>query len=263
MRMRVATWNINSVRLRLPLVLRFLSEQKPDVLCLQELKAREAAVPREEIAAAGYAWTAIRGEPGYNGVLTASRIPIRASGHHDFCGRGDARHVEVELENGIRIANYYVPAGGDEPDPEANPKFAHKLAFVEEMAEVFRRERGRPTVLVGDLNIAPLECDVWSHRQLRNVVSHTEPEITRLETAMQAGAWTDAVRERIPPPERLYSWWSYRARDWSASDRGRRLDHIWVSPELHGAVRDARILRDVRGWERPSDHAPVVAELQL
>ncbi len=263
MHLRIATWNVNSVRLRLPLVLRFLAEERPDVLCLQEIKSPTEAVPREELAAAGYRWIAIRGQPGYNGVLTLARVPIRDLGHRDWCARGDARHVDVELENGLRVVNLYVPAGGDTPDPDANPKFAHKLAFVEEMADVFRQERGRASVLVGDLNIAPLECDVWSHRQLRNVVSHTEPEIDRLDRAMQAGAWTDAVRACVPPPERLYSWWSYRARDWSASDRGRRLDHVWVSPELRDAVRGARILRAARGWERPSDHAPVLADLQL
>ena len=263
MRVKVATWNINSVRLRLPLVLRFLAEEQPDLLCLQEIKAPAEAVPRDAFASAGYPWAVMRGEPGYNGVLTISRIPIRDAGFHDYCRRGDARHVVAELKNGVRIANFYVPAGGDQPDPDTNPKFAHKLAFVEEMADSFRKQLGQPTILVGDLNIAPLECDVWSHRQLRNVVSHTEPEITRLQRAMEAGSWTDVVRERIPPPERLYSWWSYRARDWSASDRGRRLDHIWVSPELRDGILGARVLREARGWDRPSDHAPVMAELQL
>lgn len=263
MRVRIATWNINSVRLRLPLVLRFLAEEQPDLLCLQEIKSPAEAVPCGEFAAAGYPWAVLRSEPGYNGVLTIARVPIRDAGSRDYCRRGDSRHVVSELECGVRVANFYVPAGGDEPDPETNPKFAHKLAFVEEMAEVFRQERGRPAILAGDLNIAPLECDVWSHQQLRNVVSHTEPEITRLQRAMEAGAWTDAVRECIPPPGRLYSWWSYRARDWSDSDRGRRLDHIWVSSELRGGICDARVLRDARGWERPSDHAPVIVDLQL
>ena len=262
MRVRIATWNINSVRLRLPLVLRLLAEAEPDVLCLQEIKAPADAVPLPALAAAGYAWSVLRGEPGYNGVLTVARIPLRDAGHHDFCRRGDARHVVAELENGVRLANFYVPAGGDRPDPGTNAKFAHKLAFLEEMADRFRGERGRPAILVGDLNIAPLECDVWSHRQLRSVVSHTEPEITRLAAAMAAGGWTDVVRQCLPPPQRLYSWWSYRARDWSASDRGRRLDHIWASPETRTGCRSARILRAARGWERPSDHAPVLAEFE-
>lgn len=199
----------------------------------------------------------------YNGVAVIARIPVEDAGEVDYCDRGDARHVAVRLANGLVIENLYVPAGGDVPDPEANPKFAHKLAFLEEMGARLGAG-GRPlTVLVGDFNVAPLESDVWSHRQLRNVVSHTEPEIMRLNRVQESGQWTDIVRLMIPEPQKLYSWWSYRARDWQRSDRGRRLDHIWISPDLRAATRTARICKHVRGWDRGSDHAPVVAELDL
>jgi len=262
MRVKIMTWNVNSLRVRMPSVLRLLAEERPDVLCLQEIKARAEDVDRKRFAAVGYGWTALRGQPGYNGVLVLSRIPLSDARCRDCCGVGEARHLEVELAGGLRLANFYVPAGGDVPDPDANPKFAHKLSFLEEMADACRQAPRERRILVGDLNVAPLECDVWSHRQLRDVVSHTEPETTRLDAVMQAGGWQDAVRMRVPPPRKLFSWWSYRARDWSASDRGRRLDHIWVSSDLAHGVRAAGVLRGVRGWERPSDHAPVWAEVE-
>ena len=157
----------------------------------------------------------------------------------------------------------YVPAGGDVPDPAANDKFAHKLGFLDELtawSEALRRQTD-PAVLVGDFNVAPLETDVWSHKQLLNVVSHTPIEVDKLDRAQAAGGWVDAVRRFIPPEEKLYSWWSYRARDWAASDRGRRLDHIWVSPDMAGRLSGASVVREARGWDRPSDHVPVLTDL--
>src|SRR5213082_4107448 len=111
-------------------------------------------------------------------------------------------------------------------------------------------------IAVGDLNIAPLETDVWSHKQLLTVVSHTPVEVERLGALQRAGGFVDAIRHFVPPEERLYTWWSYRARDWEASDRGRRLDHIWVSRALRDCVSEHAILKDARGWLRPSDHVP-------
>ena len=181
MRFKIATWNINSVRLRAGLVTQFLADERPHVLLLQEIKSPTELVPGDVFAEVGYRTLIARGEPGYNGVLALARVPLEDGGHRDFCGRQDTRHQAVRLEGGVEIHNFYVPAGGDEPDPEANPKFAHKLQFLEEMREMFASRRRRPAILVGDLNVAPLEHDVWSHAQMRKVVSHTEPEITRLE----------------------------------------------------------------------------------
>ena len=263
MRFKIATWNINSVRLRAGLVTRFLADERPHVLFLQEIKSPTELVPGDVFAEVGYRTLIARGEPGYNGVLALARVPLEDGGHRDFCGRQDTRHQAVRLEGGVEIHNFYVPAGGDEPDPEANPKFAHKLQFLEEMREMFASRRRRPAILVGDLNVAPLEHDVWSHAQMRKVVSHTEPEITRLEAVMEAGGWVDIVRAKRPEPDKLYTWWSYRARDWEASDRGRRLDHIWATPDVAAGMRDAHVRKDVRGWERPSDHAPTIAEFDL
>jgi len=260
----VATWNINSVRLRIDLVLRYLAERRPDVLCLQETKCPDANFPHGAFRDAGYPHIAISGQKGYHGVAIVSRVPFAGSSVRDFCSKGDARHLRVVLDGaakGVELHNFYVPAGGDELDPEINPKFAHKLAFVDEMAEWAAADKAAAgqAILVGDLNIAPLEHDVWSHKALLKVVSHTPVEVEKLKRAQAAGPWVDALRKFVPDEKKLYTWWSYRSPDWSNADKGRRLDHIWVSPALAPAVTSMEVLRDARGWERPSDHAPVKA----
>lgn len=118
-------------------------------------------------------------------------------------------------------------------------------------------------VVVGDLNIAPLETDVWSHKALLKVVSHTPVEVEGLRRVQAAGGWIDAMRDHTPPSEKLYTWWSYRSPDWQAADKGRRLDHVWLSPDLRGHLRAVTVTREARGWDRPSDHVPVMAELRL
>ena len=258
----IATWNINSVRLRAGLVERLLREEAPDVLCLQECKSPVDKIPAAQFAALGYPHLVARGQKGYNGVAILSRLPLEDAGHIDWCGRGDARHVAARLEGGLMIHNLYIPAGGDVPDPDANEKFAHKLDFLRELRDWGRDGRPARSVLVGDLNIAPREDDVWSHKQLLKVVSHTPVEVAHLGDAQEAGGWVDVTRRDIPEG-RLYSWWSYRARDWSESDRGRRLDHVWASGDIAAAAHGSRIRRDARGWEKPSDHAPVFASLDL
>ena len=262
MPLTLATWNVNSVRLREGLVCDLLETERPDVLCLQECKSPADLIPRERFAALGYPHVVARGQKGYNGVAILSRLPLADAGHLDFCARGDARHVAARLEDGTVVHNLYVPAGGDVPDREANDKFAHKLDFVAELRDRFRADRPRRAVLVGDLNVAPREDDVWSHRQLLGVVSHTPIEVEALTDAQEAGAWADVTRADIPSGP-LYSWWSYRARDWEASDRGRRLDHVWASADIAGAAHSSRVLKHVRGWERSSDHAPVLASFDL
>jgi len=260
--MRIATWNINSVRMRLPLLARLARHYSPDVICLQETKVVDDAFPRGDLESLGYPHVAIRGMKGYNGVAILSRLPLEKLESKEFCGRSDCRHVAARVD-GIDLHCLYVPAGGDVPDPEVNDKFAHKLDFLDELAawSVALRRQSRPVVVAGDFNVAPLETDVWSHKQLLTVVSHTPIEVEKLNRARIEGAWVDASRRFTPPEEKLYSWWSYRARDWAAADRGRRLDHIWLSPELAPRLREAPILREARGWERPSDHVPVLADL--
>lgn len=263
MSLRLATWNINSVRLRLDNLRRFVAEWAPDVLCLQETKTPDPLFPRAAFEVFGYRHMLVHGMKGYNGVAILSRVPFRSPETRSWCRREDCRHAIVELAGGIELHNLYIPAGGDIPDPAANPKFAHKLQFLDEVTAWFAANRtaDRSLVALGDLNIAPLESDVWSHKQLLDVVSHTPTEVERLGRLQRAAGFVDAVRHFVPPPERLYSWWSYRARDWAASNRGRRLDHIWVTPALAAGLVETRVLREARGWSNASDHVPVMLTL--
>ncbi|MEQ1930911.1 MAG: exodeoxyribonuclease III [Parvularculaceae bacterium] len=267
--MKIATWNINSVRLRIESVKRFLKAERPDALCLQEIKCRDDQFPAKALREAGYAHQAVSGQKGYHGVAIVSRLPLNDVEKRSFAGKEDARHIAASLPGGVRVHNFYVPAGGDEPDPDLNAKFAHKLRFMEDLCAWGGEQKPKAkTVLVGDLNIAPREHDVWSHKQLLDVVSHTPVEIGLMNAAIAAGEWTDVARAVIPEPEKVYTWWSYRAHDWRASNRGRRLDHIWLSPALKKAAlargRDAFAIHSAcRDWERPSDHVPVTLKLEL
>ena len=258
----LATWNINSVRLREALVLKLLSETGPDVLCLQECKSPVEKMPLPAFAEVGYKYVVARGQKGYNGVAILSKIPMEESGAHDFAALGHARHVSGTLENGVTVHNFYVPAGGDVADRDVNEKFGQKLDYLTDMRDWFHAEKPEKAILVGDLNIAPREDDVWDHKKLLKVVSHTPIEVEHLTETQEAGGWVDITRQDIPDGL-LYSWWSYRAADWDAADKGRRLDHIWATKDIAGAGHDSRILRDVRGWEKPSDHAPVFASFDL
>lgn len=262
-RLRLITWNINSLRLRMPLLGRVVEETRPDVVCLQETKVDDANFPLEAVQALGFAHVSFRGDKGYNGVAILSKRPIEPAGHRFWGGVEDARHISARLPDGMVVHNFYVPAGGDVPDPEVNPKFAHKLRFLDDLAAWGPEIAGStaPRIMVGDLNIAPLETDVWSHKQLLKVVSHTPVEVEKLDAVQAAGAWVDVVRQVIPPEQKLYSWWSYRARDWAAADRGRRLDHIWTDATLAPRVRGALVLKEARGWEQPSDHVPVMVDI--
>ncbi|WP_228242386.1 exodeoxyribonuclease III [Porphyrobacter sp. GA68] len=259
----IATWNINSVRLRLPLVERFLNGYAPDVLCLQEIKCQADQFPYEAFAAAGYPHVAVHGQKGYHGVATVSRLPLREISRNDWQDNGEARHVGVELlGHDVLVENVYVPAGGDLPDRDLNPKFGQKLDFLERMTR-WADTVERPTLIVGDFNVAPLESDVWNHRQLLKVVSHTPIEVAALTRFMDAHGWSDIGREHIRAPERYYSWWSYRAADWRKGDRGRRLDHMWASPQLAAQATGHRVVEEARDWPQPSDHVPLITEFVL
>jgi exodeoxyribonuclease-3 len=166
----------------------------------------------------------------------------------------------------LTLHNFYVPAGGDEPDPEINVKFRHKLDFLDEMREHqgLRPQSSQRAILVGDLNVAPLEHDVWSHKQMVKVVSHTPIECDKLTAIRTAGNWIDTMRVHTPEPEKLYTWWSYRAMDnWKIADRGRRLDHVWTSDALTDRISNIQIAKNYRGAERPSDHVPVTTTVEI
>ena len=261
-RLKIASWNINSVRARPALVERLIAEQQPDVLCLQETKANNDVFPADLFRRLGYKHHALNGQRMHHGVAILSRIPLRDPGSHDWQDNGEARHVGVRLECGIRLENVYVPAGGDTPDRTINPKFGQKLDFIERMTR-WSETLAEPTIIVGDFNVAPLECDVWSHKALINVVSHTPVEVEALARLQRAHDWIDIGRHFVPAPERCFTWWSYRSPDWTRNDRGRRLDHMWASPQLAGRLAAHQVLEPCRAWERPSDHVPLICEIEI
>jgi exodeoxyribonuclease-3 len=261
----IVSWNVNSVRLRAPLLPHLVEALAPDVLCLQETKVADEAFPLDAFARLGFVHAALHGAKGQAGVAILARTPLLHVERPTWCGKADGRHVYARLPNGVEVHSLYVPSGGDEPDPAANPKFAHKLRLLAEVATWFaaRKAPRNRLVLTGDLNVAPLEADVWSHRELVGVVSHTPVEVEALDRLRRSHDWIDAVRYFVPEEERLFSWWSYRARDWEASDRGRRLDHVWVTPPLRRRLRRAVVLKEARGWDPPSDHVPVAVTLAV
>ena len=273
MSVKIATWNINSVRLRQNLVCEFLKQHNPDILALQEIKCLPEQFPDTPFRELGYEHIEVSGQKGYHGAATISRLPMERL-ETAFCPRDEARHVSTRVIAGsedFELHNFYVPAGGDVADPETNPKFKHKLEFLETMNGYFsgRFKKGDDQqVLVGDFNIAPHEHDVWSHKQLLKVVSHTPVEVDALNALLATHEFTDCARLHAEPEEKLYSWWSYRARDVFKSNRGRRLDHIWVSPALKNAAQKPgragfEIHTDWRIKEKPSDHVPMTQILDI
>ncbi|WP_265587446.1 exodeoxyribonuclease III [Sphingomicrobium arenosum] len=261
-RLKIASWNINSVRARPDLVSRFLEQADPDILCLQETKADNTAFPQGFFTERGYEHIALNGQRMHHGVATISKIPLEEDLRHDWQDNGEARHIGVRIAGTFRLENVYIPAGGDIPDRDENPKFGQKLDFLERMTS-WAQKLAEPTLLVGDFNVAPLECDVWSHKALLKVVSHTPIEVEALARLQQAHDFVDLGRRFIPAPERCYTWWSYRSKDYTKNDRGRRLDHMWASPALADKVVAHEVHEPVRGWEKPSDHVPLVCEVEL
>jgi exodeoxyribonuclease III len=258
--LKIASWNINSVRFRMDIVTRFLNEAAPDILCLQETKVIDEDFPHAPIRALGYDHIVIHGQRMHHGVAILSKVPLIEDDRLDWQANGEARHVGVRLPNGLRLENVYVPAGGDVPDRDINPKFGQKLDFIERMTRWSEGLGGIPTVLTGDFNIAPLECDVWSHKQLLDVVSHTPIEVEALAALQAANDWVDLGRRFIPPPQPLYTWWSYRAKDWAVSNRGRRLDHMWASADVAAQATRHEVFEPCRSWLKPSDHVPILTE---
>lgn len=264
--MRVLTWNINSVRLRLPLVLDVLKQHKPDVFCLQETKTPDEFFPADPFRDAGYIHQHIAGMKGYNGVAILSRLPLEKPQQFTRVNRDDKRHIAALVKDpsgDFMLHNVYIPAGGYEADM-ASEKFRHKLDFVDDLADFFavQKQAKKPAMLVGDLNIAPLEHDVCDHKKMVKVVSHTPIEIEKFARLSAQGAWYDAIRHFVPADKKLYTWWSYRAADWDTADKGRRLDHMWVTDPLKSRLQKQAVLRELRGAVQPSDHVPVILDLK-
>jgi exodeoxyribonuclease-3 len=265
MALKIVTYNINSVRIRLELLARLVREIKPDILCLQETKAEDFVFPLEQIKLLGFEQVYFSGQKSYNGVAILSRIPLYDVESWDILNSGHKRHIMAKLKDGTEIHNFYVPAGGDIPDRLLNDKFDFKLRFYDMLIEwsLSQKNKKKRMIMLGDFNVAPLEHDVWSHKQLLKVVSHTPIEIKAMEKLQQTIDWVDTARHFVPHSEKLYSWWSYRNQDWAKSNRGRRLDHIWITPELLPNLVSAHIFCDARGWDSPSDHVPVITQLEI
>ena len=257
--MKIASWNINSVRFRIDIVERFLRDAGPDILCLQETKVIDDDFPAAAFRALGYDHVILHGQRMHHGVCIVSRVPIEADDRLDWQANREARHVGVMLPNGVRLENVYVPAGGDIPDRDVNPKFGQKLDFVERMT-LWSEQLTCPTILVGDFNIAPLPSDVWSHKALLKVVSHTPIEVEALDRLKASNDWVDLGRHFHPAPARLHTWWSYRSPDWTVNDRGRRLDHQWATADVAATATAHHVFEECRSWLKPSDHVPLMTE---
>lgn len=261
--MIIATYNVNSIRIRINEIKRVIKKAKPDILCLQETKVEDTLFPLQELQNLGFKHIYFSGQKSYNGVAILSRVPLYNVHSTAFLKSDHKRHISATLKNGIEIHNFYVPAGGDIPDRKLNEKFDFKLRFCHAMTEWAAKQKKKPIVILGDLNIAPLEHDVWSHKQLLNVVSNTPVETEALEVFRSTLNFVDTSRHFVDASKKLYSWWSYRNQDWAKSDRGRRLDHIWITPNLLPNLKSSFIMREARGYASPSDHVPVVTELKF
>ncbi|MFP4386981.1 MAG: exodeoxyribonuclease III [Alphaproteobacteria bacterium] len=262
--MKIVTWNINSVRLRQTLVLDLIKETSPDIICLQETKTPDEHFPAQTFIEAGYKYLHFNGMKSYNGVAILSRLPFENPRIFRRVERDECRHIAVSFPQ-FELHNIYIPAGGDEPDRITNEKFAHKIDFLEDMQKFFCKNytNQTPLVVTGDFNIAPQENDVWSHKQLLKVVSHTPVEVEKLGKMQDSLGWIDTSRHFIPKEEKCYTWWSYRNRDWKKSNRGRRLDHIWITQPLKEKLKKHDILTHARDWEKPSDHVPLLIDLSF
>lgn len=256
--MRLVTWNVNSLRQRLPRVLEFVAEHAPDVLCLQETKSEAAAFPHNELAAAGY-----RAADHSGGRWAGVAILARAEAPPEDAARGlpgepaqdECRWVEATV-GGVRVVSTYVP-NGRVVDSEW---YAQKLAFLAAVAERVRelRAAGVPLVVAGDMNVAPADVDVYDPAAFAGSTHVTPAERAALQSMADAGPLEDAFR-RLHPGEQQFTWWDYRAGHFHKG-LGLRIDHVLVSEELAARVTRAGIERPYRKGPRPSDHAPLVVE---
>lgn len=257
--MKIATWNVNSLGVRLPHVLDWLAANPVDVLCLQELKLTDDKFPHDALQAAGYQAVAF-GQKTYNGVAILSRTPARdvvrnITGFDDVQARVIAATLDSPLGE-VRVINGYF-VNGQEPGSE---KFVYKMGWLKALHEVVKDEMSRHPrlVLLGDFNVAPEDRDSFDPEGLRETIHHTTEERQHFRALLDLGL-TDAFRA-FEQPEKSYSWWDYRMLGYQ-KNRGLRIDHILVSEALKPQLKSCVIDRVPRKWEKPSDHAPVVAEL--
>ncbi len=249
--MRIATYNINGTNARLPRLLEWLAEYKPDVACLQEIKTVSENFPVEVIREAGY-HSLVHGQKGFNGVAILSREPATETqrGLPGDDADDHSRYLEAEVA-GVRVASIYLPNG----NPQPGPKFDYKLAWMARLAAHAQTLHGlaQPVVLAGDYNVIPTDEDVFSVKAMANDAL-MQPESRAAFRSLCFQGWTDAIRA-VTPSGRVYTFWDYQAGAWPR-DAGFRIDHLLLSPAAADRLRDAGVDRAVRGQEKASDHAP-------
>jgi exodeoxyribonuclease-3 len=255
--LKIATFNINGIGARLPALLRWLSESKPDVACLQELKAPQEKFPEAAIREAGYGviW---HGQKSWNGVAILGRGKDPVESRRGLPGDPEdihSRYIEAMVD-GVRIGCLYLPNG----NPAPGPKFDYKLGWLERFekhaAELLALNE--PVVLAGDYNIIPTELDVYKpERWLKDALFR--PEVRSAFVRLAESGWTDALR-KLHPGVRINTFWDY-FRDAYARDAGLRIDHLLLSPSIAPRLKAAGVDREVRGWEKASDHAPTWVEI--
>jgi exodeoxyribonuclease-3 len=255
--MKIATYNVNGVNGRLPVLLRWLEEERPDIVCLQELKAPQEKFPEGPIRDLGYdaLW---HGQKSWNGVAILSRVgeihETRRGLPHDP-DPSQSRYIEAAV-NGVIVGGLYLPNG----NPRPGPKFDYKLLWFERLIEhaAALLGTGAPVVLAGDFNVMPADRDVYKPERWTDDALFA-PEVRDLYARLLAQGWTDSLRQ-IHPDETIYTFWDY-FRNAYGRDAGLRIDHLLVSPSIAGRLTDAQVDRHVRGWEKTSDHAPTWIEL--
>lgn len=255
--MKIASWNVNSLRVRLPQVLDWLASRQPDVLAIQETKLTDDKFPVDELAAAGYQ-AVFHGQPTYNGVAILARDALGEVRHGMPGFDDDQARVIAATVNGVRILDLYVPNGQE----VGSDKYAYKLRWLEHLDGMIadELERHPRLVVLGDFNIAPDDADVHDPEAWRGKVLFSEPEKAALER-LQAHGLVDSFRLFEQDPA-VFSWWDYRAAGFRRN-RGLRIDLVLLSEALAGNCEDSVIDREPRAWERPSDHAPAMVTLKM
>ncbi|WP_174279865.1 exodeoxyribonuclease III [Sphingomonas bacterium] len=255
--MKIATFNVNGVNGRLPVLLRWLAESTPDIVCLQELKAPDAKFPAAALRAAGYEsiW---HGQSRWNGVALLSRVGVPVETRRGLPGDpdpGQSRYIEAAIA-GVLVAGLYLPNGNPRPGARFDYKLAWFDALLAHAADLLAT--GAPVILLGDFNVMPTDLDVYKPERWRDDALFV-PAVRDRYAALVAQGWTDAIRH-LHPGGRVYSFWDYLRHAWDR-DAGLRLDHLLLAPALAARLRAAGVDRDVRGWDHASDHAPAWVEL--
>jgi exodeoxyribonuclease III len=255
--MRIATYNVNGVNGRLPVLLRWLGNSLPDIVCLQELKAPQEKFPEQAISDAGYhaLW---HGQKSWNGVAILARSGVPLEVRRGLPGDPEdihSRYIEAEVD-GVVVGCLYLPNG----NPAPGPKLDYKLRWFERLTAhaATLLASGKPVVLTGDYNVMPTDLDVYKPEKWVDDALF-RPEVRAAFHTLVAQGWTDAIRT-LHPKEKIYTFWDY-FRNAYGRDAGLRIDHFLLSPSLAKRLKAAGVNRDVRGWEKSSDHAPVWIEL--